>query len=259
MKRIYFIAFIAAIFSITSCSKDDDHTADGPIRLARVKFNGFVAEEYTYNNNGQLTKLTAYSTPSVKMSETILTYDPSGKLTKTSTAMNISSMATAMNMDLSYDEYAYQNDLVTSKKTFLLKNGSYQQTSSTSFDYDANKRVIAETLSEPAGQPYLKTTYQYDGNGNATQVEIFTYSNGVPFLSVRRTYEYDNKLNPPQSAVVLPFSVNKNNITKETASNPNIVPGMPPSVTTISYEYNGDGYPSKSKINGVERVYEYNR
>ncbi|NCI49724.1 hypothetical protein GWC95_07310 [Sediminibacterium roseum] len=267
MKRTCLVCFLAMLFSMVSCRKSEMAPAEGEDtvffagkKLRRITISGVLSEEFTYYSNGLLFKHTSYMTPTVRSSEQVFYYDTDGRMVRTVSLMNISNSWNTEAMDSGYVDYEYQNGLVSAAKYFVKTNGTPRQTSYTLFDFDAAKRIVAATVFLPAGQPASKNTYQYDGNGNVSVNEFFSYANGAPVLSMRYNFEYDNGKVPPQFAFLPPFTTNRNNLTREVYTNFNNVPGNPPvTTTTITYQYTAEGYPWKVKSSdGVERTYEYN-
>jgi hypothetical protein len=102
--------------------------------------------------------------------------------------------------------------------------------------------------------------YEYDQKGNIIAQESYRYEGTTQILGFRTTYEHDDKHNPYINLLVLPYSVNKNNITKHITTNHNLTPGTPVVTTalTVYKSYNSAGLPVEVFEEGAGTfVYEY--
>jgi hypothetical protein len=257
MKRISFITSCLFLLLGFSCTKNSDNSS-GP-KLSRIlAANGAIAE-YSYDAQGLVVKTISYAPPGVVASEQTMHYDNAKKIVKVESTINISSSVSSPLMDHFYSDYSYQNDKLKEIKVYHLTNGSYVYTSASQFEYNANGQVSAITVVEPTGQISSKNTYQYDAKGNVAVNEVFQYPAGAAMLALRNNFEYDDKKSPFTDATVMPFIANKNNVTKETLTSFNNVPGIPPvnTLVTTYKQYNSNGYPLVVSYGGVDLTYEY--
>jgi hypothetical protein len=127
--------------------------------------------------------------------------------------------------------------------------------------YDANGRLVSKTLLTPADVPARLTKYQYS-SGNISVQEEYQYNGAIPELERKMSYDdFDTKINPYKDlgASVPPYSINRNNVLKITATDYINNPGTPmTSVNNSIYnEYTRNGLPLKVTENGASFVYEY--
>ena len=162
----------------------------------------------------------------------------------------------------SYTEYTYSADgKISEEKNYSKQNNVFVLVSKRKPAYDANGRLISNTLLTAADVPARLTEYQYR-NGNISVQEDYQYNGIVPELHFKYSYDdYDNKINPylGLNSGVPPFSINRNNILQTTVTNYIMTPGAP--VITINKafynSYNNNGLPVKIFENGTDFVYEY--
>jgi hypothetical protein len=149
---------------------------------------------------------------------------------------------------------------VNQTKTYS-KNGSLSELRSIIVPtYDAQGRVISILQSSVDNKPANLYKYEYDQKGNIVAQESYRYEGGTQILGFRTAYEHDDKNNPYINLLVLPFSVNKNNITKHITTNYNLTPGTPVVTTmlTVYKSYNPDGLPVEVFEEGAGTfIYEY--
>lgn len=258
--RIRFLSLSLCVIFFCACSKDDNNGGanNNAVKLSRVLLNGQVVHALSYNTNGQMIKETNYFSGGVVTSETERFYDPSGKLSKTVTAINISSSMGQPQFDSSYSEYVY-NDAgrVKETKNFHKVNNAFQNTGKSIYEYDG-AQVIAVTVYDINGQAITKNTYRYDGE-NVIFQQFFQYSSQVQGASIVYTYEYDNQKNPFRGISTLPYNANANNVVKTVITNFVQTPGTPVSATQLSQykSYNAAGYPLLLSDNNIEFTYEY--
>ena len=262
MKLRPLVSVLFTVLLFTSCSKDFDSSSltAGP-KLSRILSGGSVKQEFSYDEKGRLLKYTAYLLPGgIISSESVRYYDVADKLVKIEDAVNISSSLTVPLMDQSYSELSYDsNNKWKETKSYHLNAGSYQYTSKSVPDYDAEGRVIAVTLYSATNQASAKKTYQYNAQNNIIAEDFFQYNAGIQGPSFRYVYEHDNKQNPFKDIWVMPFGANANNITKQVTTNYVAVPANPSTTTTLTVfkSYNSNGYPTLVNEYGVDYVYEY--
>jgi hypothetical protein len=163
-------------------------------------------------------------------------------------------------------EYDFAGDLSKSIQTV---NG---ESLVTTYSYNIQHFLIASQFTHDGDT--VQTTYEYNdvgqwvrqnknivnASGTVTEKYYYFYPDLVthnpwtiatvtPTDSVLVYYEYDNKINPERE-LFLPTIQPYNNITRVTA------PGY---TYTVSYQYDGNGYPVSSiSSNGITRTWTYN-
>jgi hypothetical protein len=251
------LLFIGLSILFQGCSKDDLSEA----KLFRVYGDGQLQSEYLYNSNGLLSTQTSYFAGR-KSGEVICYYDAGNKLVKKETTLDFSSSTTSPQWSYSYTEYSYSADgRISEEKTYLRQNNIYVLVSKTKPVYDANRRLVSKTLLTPADVPARLTKYQYS-SGNISVQEEYQYNGAIPELQRKMSYDdFDTKINPYKDlgASVPPYSINRNNVLKITATDYINNPGTPmTSVNNSIYnEYTRNGLPLKVTENGASFVYEY--
>lgn len=253
---------LLCIFLFAGCSKDRnsaDNTSGG-VKLYRVMSQGKLGQEYAYNTAGYVTRQTFYFSPDKKSSETIYLYDTGNRLIKTESFIDVSSSTSTQQLIHSYTEYKYGTDGKLSEERTYTKNGALSELRSViTPTYDADGRIVSRVQLVDS-KPVNLYTYKYNARGNITEQESYKYDGNIRTLGFRMTYEHDNKNNPYINLGVLPFSVNRNNITRATTTNYNITPGNPVVTTseTIYKKYNSHQLPLEVVEHGtVTFTYEY--
>ncbi len=250
-----------------SCNKESSLSgANAKGQLARILLAGNVESEFSYDDSGRLIKYTSYRAVNVVGSGVIRTYDDAGRLTKEASSLNVSSTMTGMQMDESYSDLSYTSaNRLAETKIYRKVNGIYQFQSKSIPDYDSDGRIITVTLYDTNNVVFAKRTYAYNAQNNVRVEEFFQYSVSTQGPTSRSEYSYDDKKNPLEGKWVMPFGVNKNNITviKGTSylSQTGVYTpaGIGPGTTNTLYKsYTNNGYPAIVNENGVDRVYEYN-
>lgn len=248
-----------------SCSKNADDSGQQRL-LSRILANGQVNTVLAYDGKDRLVKTTRYflSGSPVIGSESVNSYNDSGRLVKVQVTVNISSSLSNPQYDQSYAELIYGiNGRWAESRNYLLdSNGTTQYVSRSVPDYDANGRVTAIAIFETTSSAMTsKSVYQYNAQGNVVTEQLYQYQPGVTSpLTLERTYTYDQQKNPyfgGQQA--MPFCVNTNNITSITTRYfTGTAASNPPVTLAITYKsYNQEGYPVLVNENGVEYTYEY--
>ncbi len=216
MKKFLFflISWVILILFIESCSKSN---SDNPTpntkqyRLSKKTFDNGHSENYYYNENGQLRKL-SHSDGYVRE----FIYDTEGRLIKvTGTENNYSESYHFQNDLLSYISFSssghmeepdtaffiYDNTKRISQKinSYLFDNISLRVTTNYFYD-DNNKLVKSITINTENAYPSYDTiTYQWNSEDNLVKMRHINYvSNGPNSYNQtldEQTYEYDNYLN----------------------------------------------------------------
>jgi len=142
-----------------------------------------------------------------------------------------------------YTTYTYVDGLVT-QSTYYDENGNE---SMQTYKYDAQKRLI-ESKSEDG----FKTIFTYDSRGNVIKEDDYGADNGNT-LSRSTTYEnFDDKINLWRAVKGFPATAvdnlstlynNENNYGKATLTD--YSNGGAKVITTVTYKYNANGYPTE--------------
>lgn len=259
-KLLLFV--LTALVTFSSCSKDNS-TTSGQTKLHRIYAEGQLQSEYTYGPDGLLIKHVLYGLPGKKISENNYSYDINGRLLKMETSMDLSSSYSGSAWSYGYTEYNYNMaGRISEEKNYLQTNNTYELRSRIKSVYDINGRLISRAMSLPDDTPIMLTTYQYNSKGNIVFQEEYRYNNTALERQFSYSYDdYDNKKNPYRgiSGLVLPFTVNQNNIQQMTVTNYIVTPGTP--VVTINKteykSYNSEGLPVHVFQNGTNFRYEY--
>ena len=263
MKNACIFLFATSML-LFCCTKKTDNPAErdtNSLKLHKVLSGGKVVQEYDYNQDGLVTRQTFYGLGTNKTGETIYIYDSNKKLVKTETFSDVSSSIIAQHLVYGYAEHLYGPDeRVRETRTFSKNGAAYELTSIIVPTYDAQGQVISTLQSSVDNKPANLYKYEYDQKGNIVSQELYGFEGSTPNLAFRTTYEHDDKNNPYVNLLVLPFSVNKNNITKHTTTNYNLTPGTPvvTSMKTTYKSYNSAGFPVEVFEEGAGTfVYEY--
>jgi hypothetical protein len=269
--KFFKISFICVIIYILSSCTKEGYAPNANSLLKKVVSDGYVVDQYTYNNNNLITEVNG------TMFYRKFTYDENNRLYKEEVAISpnsFSSLAptgdTHAFVDPSktgitlYSIYKYQNGNLSRQLNYVNKNGQFEYGSMRTFEYNDNNQAVKVLLHTTDSTVTQYFAYKFDNNGNVTQEDYFTYlfipAGTGPKLLQTTTYEYDSYYNPfiifKQSNGPGIFT-NKNNIIKTTTHNFDPSPGTNEySESTYSYEYNSlTGFPVKVK-NGEEYIYD---
>lgn len=222
---------------------------------------GKVSHDYEYNSKGMIVKQTMYGTPNKKTAEINYQYDANDRLLKTESYSDVSSSSIAQQLVYSYTEFIYGgNGILSEERTYLKNATAYEFVSKIVPTYDARGRTINRLQMTIDGKPANEYKFEYNAQGNIVVMEVYHYDGIIPKLNFRSTYEHDDKKNPYINLSVMPFSVNPNNIVKQTTANYNLTAGPPVMNTdqTVYKRYNSEGYPLEVVEYGTNTyIYEY--
>ncbi len=258
-KKIKYLFCTITIFSLfaTSCSKDDNEQVIEPkapvYLLSKITYSATQNTKYFYDENNKLINEES-SNNSGSVFRTTFQYNNKGKIIE-NIKVPIAGNATAIEkMTYSYDA---ENRLIQRKlfaattaspDEFALDNTVTFTNNATNIEYkykDGNSTFVIR-----------RVIFDLDASGNfltATGYRNLTALDQVGVLDYKSTIEYDDKKNPlqnlPDEYVFLEKT--KNNRTKSTT------PQFNPSVATITYEYNQDGYSTKSISGNRITTFEY--
>ena len=228
-------------------------------KLHRIMADGKLSHEFEYNLNGTIAKQAMYGIQASKFFEVTYFYDSSNRLVKTESYSDVSSSISAQQLVYHYTDYKYGAEGKLSEETAYTKKGNaYEFASKTILTYDAFGRVVSRLQVSIDNKPFNLFKYEYDENGNVVVQESYQYDLNAPRLGSRSTYQHDNKKNPYFNLSVMPFSVNRNNITRHVFTNYNVVPAATVTTETIYKSYNAAGYPVEVIEYGTNNyIYEY--
>lgn len=257
--------FLYAFLSLCSTACDDGHVPmpnpEAACRLTYINMPDEIPEGthsyYTgieYNEKGYVTRI--YNTRDTDDDEIKFTYNTDNQVIRAESYTGELIL---------YDTFEYTNGLLTTitEYTGSGDEDEFARSSFTINKYNSKKQLI-ESKSDDGS---LISTYTYDNKGNLTKTEGFR--NGK--LYQRTTYEnYDSNPTPYSGVKGLPGfyfeSYNKNNPRKSTKTEDSnkdgtIDPGESEVVTTYTYTYNSNGYPSEiTEMRGkytISNKYDY--
>jgi hypothetical protein len=225
-KTVFVILFSASL--VINCSDKDDVALNKC--FVTVLSSDSEAYTFTYTPDDKLKTTTrTFNTGAAIITETTtVTYDSKGNISKTQSK-------------LGYNVYTYNaNNQVSREESYfgteLIRRLDYEYNSS-------NQLVKAEDFVD-TGVSGGYFVYEYASTDSKNPIkETSYYSNGE--LQGTTEYEYDTKLTP-FSAIGLgaytDVAEQQNNVTKSIAKD---YLGELISTTTIVYEYNDKGYPTK--------------
>jgi YD repeat-containing protein len=200
---------------------------------------------------GSQTRVYAYTYEFSRL--TTVTLTESGTTTVTSYGYdangNVASSTTESSSGLTEGTYSYdkQNKLVSA---FI--KGSGDETT-IQFVYNDNGQLISEVRQTTSGAGDLveTITFAYPDILTKNPSVITITSGGAAANQVTR--EYDNKIEPLRS--LFPTTGAANNVVKETSINGTT---LEETITTISYQYNPEGYPvSSTSSSGRTQAWAY--
>jgi YD repeat-containing protein len=241
---------------VVSCNKDGTN-ANGRL-LSRITQNGLVSEEFSYDDQGRLSKKVFYTTPGSGLigDEELRYYDNAGRLVRTETASNISSSTTAVQLVRFYAEMVYDaNGLLKETKNYTLWNGSYQFATRIVTEHDASGRIISATSFDPSNIAFGRDVYTWDSRNNIITEQHYDPRTGTQPVYVIN-YEYDDYRNAYKNVLtLLPWGASENNIIRIVRSN---FPATSSTTTDIIIKsYTRDRVPRIVSEGGVDREYEY--
>jgi YD repeat-containing protein len=276
------VLLFAIIFSLLSCSKNDEPTTSQQenYRLSKITYPSGVYTKYTYNSQGKLAVMEDFSASNVSLDKTTYTYNSQDKLISTHRIYTDNFINTS-DTQFTYNSIGYveeeisnsvhHNNTTISKTTYTFNNSGgiirqktvYKnnstglwnaQTPDNDFIYTLNSQGKTQRI-ENANQT-RKNDYSYDNNGNKKDVINYQDVGSGYVIQSWASYTYDDKINPEN--YVLDFiynSKNKNNVLDGVYKY--YTGGILSSTNNITntYEYNAQGYPTK--VN--DRIYTYEK
>ena len=255
--KILLILTFVSLFA-TSCSKDNDEQVIEPkapvYLLSKITYSATQNTKYFYDENNKLINEESTNNNGSVFRKTFK-YNNSGKIIENLQVPTTGNSTAIEKLTYLYDS---QNRLIERKlftattsapDEFALDYTEIYSYNATNIEYkykDGNSTFATN-----------RVIFDLDPSGNfitATGYRNLTALDQVGILDYKSTSEYDNKKNPlqnlPEEYVFLEKT--KNNRIKSTT------PQFNPSVATITYEYNQDGYPTKSISGNRTTTFEYN-
>jgi YD repeat-containing protein len=281
MKNIFLIP-VLFLLMITACSKSDDaislqNQTTEKYRLQEARYSNGTIYRYEYNTTGKLSKI--FTNGSLTNS---YNYDSQDRLIQnentsssyqyyfknyTYTGANLKPDESITQYKVvgdaqetkNRDVYLFNNDLLTEYKSYYwnASNNTYSSPVIYKYEYDNNKKLIKLSISS---SNYILFTN--DTNGNTTvdkQFELKSGSTTEYYMWRSVTQTYDTKKNILSNLYPNPLGNSDNNFgnvldrTKKDFNESGNTTDIASS--SIIYEYNEAGYPTKAIENGNTTVY----
>lgn len=265
------VLIAAFMLTITGCS-DDQGLADTGRLLKKIRYDGYIIEEISYDQNMLVDQV--YSTSfyrrfhynqDLKLIKEEVAVSPdlfSSSVIPGSTHEFVDPDKTGISM---YHLYEYDGSgRLSVRLNYIPKVGNDELRSKSMFEYNDNNLISKILLYNSDNEVTQFRTYLYDSNNNVIEEDYYTYlfitSGAAPEQVAKITYEYDSFHNPFkifEQGGNPGINTNTNNIIKTKTVHYESAPGIPAvSETTTSYEYNLEtGFPVRV-INGEEYIYE---
>jgi YD repeat-containing protein len=243
-KNVFSKSLLSAVLTasiLVGCNKDDDPKTKQCLLTSFVNTfdDGSFTRDLTYDGQ-KVTKITeTYTEPGSdpEIETSTFTYDSKGNVTE-STSEN------------SRTVYTYTNDQITKVENFYRTILSDR----TDYEYSNNQLTKVQYYHMSSGTP-VKDSYEifeYSSTSSANPIRVKSFNSSSTTASITAEYTYDDK---KKALAALPAAFLKliildgqgtaNNVTKLTGTE-----GTTVTTVTYTYEYNTEGYPTKST--GVE-------
>jgi hypothetical protein len=272
------IVLFAIIFSLFSCSKDDEPTSDATSSNYRVKTQTTISgsntyvQQYEYNANGKISKLIYqdgeyaiysynssnllikvqnYGNSAYDILYTTFTYTPNGNLDE-KIACQRQTGSTILNK---YKfNYTYSNNKVMQELQYQWSqlSNNWSNPSTTNYEYNANGKL--SKINEISNSRYFLMTY--DANNNITKTDQYDLKSGSTtqyYLRRSTTRTFDTKKANNTSFSEFPNYFNPNyyvsggnnlvDVVDKYYTEAGVVENS--SAYTNTYQYNEAGYPTK--------------
>lgn len=227
MKKLNYLIIVllgsAVIFS--SCKKDEEEEEAPAVIKCYLKSGTDSEGSYTitYNSSNQATK----HTNTTKNENTSITWNAG----KVSEVVMDSAGNNQMKMTI-----GYTGSQIQKIKIYQYSGSSWSYVANMHFVYNTDGKIIEKKTTDTTdATTYEKEVYTYTGNNITTIVE--TDGSGS---STTTTLTYDDKKNPMYGMGLEMFEsdfISVNNVLTEVEGG---------NTTTYTYEYNSNGYPTKS-------------
>lgn len=219
MKKL--LAFAVFIIFI-SCSKEQDTTTALPASGTILRYvkgaSGGVQSEFIHDDAGKIVTRNSFSGETLFGQAQI--HYKNGRAHLLDQKMDVSSAMFAPNYVYSRIEFIYHNDRIIQTNHFVRENERAAPVlrSFSVFDYNAGL-LVKQTRFLDDGTPLGFTDYSYDLAGNIILSESYhRNASGEMQQTQKIVYQHDNHSNPYLTVYLqvenIPFSINKNNITK---------------------------------------------
>lgn len=248
MKTIKFIlATTLLLIWFASCSSDDNGDGQPLQTLLSKRITSTETISYTYDNNNRATGYTTENIGPENNYTATYMYNSSGQLVEVI-------YNPANSIEDTKVVYSYNNNgQISTIETSYVSGSLSSPVSKYEADYSTVGKVSVYTFTMAGtGTPYLSTEYYLDVNGNI-ESQLSYGASGLLIVTTENS-GYDDKKTASASLPDEDFVRNVNNYGTVTVT----PTGGTPSVSTFTYEYNDDGYPTKRTSNaGSVVTYEY--
>lgn len=237
MKSIKFVISIILIAIIFSCSKDDDNGSNVELQtLLKKSITNSQTTTYTYDGNNRATRFDAVFTNPVSNYSGFYTYNNSGQVSEVL-------YDTESSADDTKNVYFYNGSgQITKIETYLVSGGVSTLDSKSEAIYTTPEKI--SVYKTPSGEvPHLSVEYFLDTNGNTTSQLSYT-PEGFLIVTTENS-DFDTMHISSRSLPITSFVRNVNNYGTVTVT----PTGGSTSISTYTYEYNSDGYPTKRTTN----------
>lgn len=270
MKNQLYVLVFALCFA--GCKKDTvtwQDTSAPKLIFVKAKTNGgdIIQNENIYNESGSIKTRISYKNYAAGLISAKTEYKyQDGRLVQKEDQMDVSSSSFASQYINSRSVFEYSGGRIIQNNHYLKTGNDYELRSFTVFSYDNAGHPVKQTRYSSDGALLGYTMYTYEGDNVIVSEEYNqNQSNPSPVLTLKHSYQYDNKKNPYRNVYYsienIPFSINENNITATIAVNynnsyPPSIPGLSTTSST-TYVYNNLGYPERMNESGNEFILEY--
>jgi YD repeat-containing protein len=253
-----FLALALSALVLFSCSKEDDKptTPNDPTNPGSQKCiitsaietesSGTYEILFDYNGQRQITKASYKEDGVLETSTDVFEYNSGGRISKI-TEMDGTTVD-------GFTTYTYNSDgLLIRRESHYSNTTGGQPTLQTirTYEYDNNKKLVRFNSYDGATPTVVEgySTYTYPSSNTATEKSFYSQSSGgTPTLTSTTNYTFDDKKSPQQILGVFweDEFVSEHNITREEYISAS---GGTPDVSTYTYEYNAEGFPTKMTSN----------
>lgn len=271
ITRIKFLALLALIPLLQSCSKDDDTTTTGPFVNAKkciithidgVFFNGSFTLNFLYNAQKQIIRTGLPGDDLSKVSYFLVKYNAAGQISK---ILNVNN---GWAVDTAYKTYEYNVDGLVARVSSYFPTGPTGPSALENvvkYEYTNRKLTKVEDFGKDTTFATHRSVYSYP-SANTVLEESYGRPNGSSAFTKNytKTFILDDKKNPRLLLGVLAdyygynslqrFENNILSVTRKDLSTGNS------DILTISYQYNSEGFPVSFIYSGngaTEGVFNY--
>lgn len=238
---------LIALFFILAVGCKKDKGPQPVITLLAQSVTSSETTTYTYDENNKVTGYVVENIVPDYNYTAVFTYNSSGQLTEVR-------YNPANSIEDTKDVYSYNaSGQLSTIESYYVTNVYSSIYAKYEADYGtAGKVSVYKFSSAGTGTAYLNTEYILDSKGNVVQQLTYNISGNV--IVTTENSLFDNKKAAGASLPQTGFVQNVNNYGKVTVT----ATGGMPGVTTYSYEYDADGFPTKRTAStGSVIRYEY--